>query len=168
MFKLFHERATVPYQHSVHEGLRFQRLPWMVHGMSTWKSTQQETNQTTPYYSASIQLSHGSHRLSPISRKSEGFKYVCGITCGKSSGTKTCPIRRKPDAILSLKKYIRDHNLKHRVRMRIIQCDGGGEFGGGHLIGFKNFATHLGIQYQVSAPQNQAQNGTRRPMSTWV
>jgi len=159
MTKLFHERLChVSTQYMKAFGFK-DCLGWCMEcslGKASNKKQNKLPKTTVPpynYHTVHIDL------CGPFSKSEEGFKYVCGITCGKSSETKIYPIRRKSDAILALKKYIRDHNLKHRVRMRIIQCDGGGEFGGDHLIGFKNFATHLGIQYQVSAPHNQAQNG---------
>jgi hypothetical protein len=121
---------------------------------ATKKQTRgQRTRPPYKYHTIHVDLA------GPLPQSKEGYRYICGIVCGKTDETKMYPIKRKSDAVLALKKYILKHNLKHRMRLRAVQCDGGGEFISDEIDAFKGLCTTIGAEVHTSAPHNQAQNG---------
>ena len=112
----------------------------------------------------------------PLPKSKEGYRYIVGITCGRSDYTQTYAVKRKSDAVLALKRFIIEHNVRVRNRLRIVQVDGGGELTGGwrailktqHLDGFKRLAKIIGAEVRQSAPHNQAQNGKIERKWRWI
>ena len=120
------------------------------------KHTRHPSSKPAQWASNTLDRVHSDLRRPITSQSLGGAKYYISFRDDATSWTELEPIKKKSDALGSIKKYFAQYEAMHGVKIKAYRSDNGGEF---TSHAFDEFLATSVFKHEVSAVYSQEQNG---------